>query len=41
MFEQPRMCEKVKGMRHDRIKGVCYVVTPCVRLQAPFVTASW
>lgn len=27
MLEQPQMCEKAKGMRHDRIKGVCYVVT--------------
>lgn len=27
MLEQPRTCEKAKGMRHDRIKGVCYVVT--------------
>lgn len=27
MLEQPQMCEKAKGMRRDRIKGVCYVVT--------------
>lgn len=43
MLEQPQMCEKAKGMRHDRIKGVCYVVTRVSSCKLPLSQppASW
>lgn len=39
MLEQPQMCEKAKGMRRDRIKGVCYVVTRVSSCKLPLSQA--